>query len=1059
MSDKGETVGTTTPDLPSSSEVPATFARPEARFTLGDEIGRGGMGRVVAATDVSLDREVAIKHMLSRDSGDLSRFEREVRITAQLEHPSIVPIHEAGIDELGRPFYVMRRIEGEPLADRLARSSSVRDRLALVPNLLAVVDAAAFAHARNIIHRDIKPSNILLGAYGETLLIDWGLARRTDDAELARLDSAPGAEEPEPLTRTGHVYGTIAYMAPEQARGEPVDARADVYALGVTLFHVLTGKSPFEGMSAIDRIAAAVLRADPPFDRMPPEVPAELVTITRKAMENELDRRYRDARELAADLRAFLAGQLVAAHRYSRIDRMTRFVRRYRVAIAIASVAIIAAIGIGIVALLGIMHARDVADQARTLAEARAESMLLDRASTLAEVDPVRAVALLRHVVPHSESMHRARDIAAVAAAKGIARGSSAHHKPINALQISPDGRSLLSAGEDGLLMIHDLATARTRTVADVGSPITSALWTDGGATITLSARAGVIVFDIASNVRRTLTTHTPTGLLAGPSRELVRYVDRKTFFEISTHGGAPRLLASDVEQVTNDGDLAAVSGSRGLRLLDGDREVALDVRPPDSARSLAVSRALGRVAMAVGGEVLEWNVRDGSLLARKPIIYTQWLMYGDRELYVSTSDGQLHAFGLRAASHRELLHSRASVLWGAMSKAGATFITEEGSLAVIDEIGPHLVLAERIGARGIAASASSMYVAIGSHEGLITWWDLTTLKPNPTLIPQFQLCGWDRTSIYSISLDELVKVNRVTSHPTTLLEDAVLASGRCAGTIGDGQLVVTGVLGTGIISTTTGTIRRLADITNLALDRDADSLIFSRGNTVIELARGTGPERVLWTGSNDIEYMASRGRWVAIGIADGTIVRFDRLTRTSATIKSSQLGMVALAASGDVWFTSAGVLSRWSGNAVTSIRSFSSPVLFASPLDDRLVVQLTDQSLWLVDRGGAINRAPAGARESLLGTRDLVVSSERNGRLVMRYLISGEHATRQLPGSILQFSVNDLDDQSVLAFVGDRYVYVFDDPVPQDPEKLAAWIDAATNAAVDPATDELVWR
>src|SRR5262245_58916684 len=146
------------------------------RFAIGAELGRGGMGRVVAATDTALDRPVAIKQVHTDRVEDLLRFEREVRITARLEPPAIVPIHDAGRDELGRPYYIMRRIEGEPLSDRAAAARDVRGRLALVPYVLAAVDAAAFAHARGVIHRDIKPWNILIGAYGETLLIDWGLA-------------------------------------------------------------------------------------------------------------------------------------------------------------------------------------------------------------------------------------------------------------------------------------------------------------------------------------------------------------------------------------------------------------------------------------------------------------------------------------------------------------------------------------------------------------------------------------------------------------------------------------------------------------------------------------------------------------------------------------------------------------------------------------------------------------------------------------------------------------------------------------------------------------------
>ena len=335
-----------------------TFDRPDEPFALGDELGRGGMGRVVAATDRALGRPVAIKQALSRNPDNLRRFEREARITARLEHPSIVPVHETGRDGDGNPFYVMRRIAGEPLHQRIAEARDMRALLALVPNVLAAVDAAAFAHARGVIHRDIKPTNILVGKYGETLLIDWGLARELGDRDLA---SSHGAGEGDDgLTQAGDVFGTPGYMAPEQARGEAVDKRADVYALGATLFHVVAGEPPFTG-KVVQYVAEVATGWLPPFDKIHPEVPRELVTIVAKAMALDPARRYRDAGELAADLRAFLAGNLVAAHRYTPAERFARFVRRHRAAVAVAGLAALALIAGGTVALYRVVGAERAA--------------------------------------------------------------------------------------------------------------------------------------------------------------------------------------------------------------------------------------------------------------------------------------------------------------------------------------------------------------------------------------------------------------------------------------------------------------------------------------------------------------------------------------------------------------------------------------------------------------------------------------------------------------------------------------------------------------------------
>ena len=149
----------------------------DARYTEAKEIARGGMGRVVEAKDTVLGRTVALKEALSHDPEALRRFQRETRITARLEHPSIVPVHDAGFSPSGAPFYVMRKIGGRPLEELVGLYGALPDRLALVPHIVAAAHAVAHAHERGVVHRDIKPSNILVGELGETILIDWGFAK------------------------------------------------------------------------------------------------------------------------------------------------------------------------------------------------------------------------------------------------------------------------------------------------------------------------------------------------------------------------------------------------------------------------------------------------------------------------------------------------------------------------------------------------------------------------------------------------------------------------------------------------------------------------------------------------------------------------------------------------------------------------------------------------------------------------------------------------------------------------------------------------------------------
>src|SRR5258706_6144820 len=210
---------------------------PETRYEYGVEIARGGMGRVVEATDTLLGRTVALKEALSLAPEAVRRFHRETRITARLEHPSIVPVHDAGIAPNGSPYYVMRKISGRPLEELVGRSPELADRLALLPHVVAAANAIAHAHERGVVHRDIKPSNILCGELGETMVIDWGLAKaigESDDPAASaptpkRAPSVLDEEDDDGIkTRAGIVFGTPGFMAPEQLRGAPVDERCDV---------------------------------------------------------------------------------------------------------------------------------------------------------------------------------------------------------------------------------------------------------------------------------------------------------------------------------------------------------------------------------------------------------------------------------------------------------------------------------------------------------------------------------------------------------------------------------------------------------------------------------------------------------------------------------------------------------------------------------------------------------------------------------------------------------------------------------------------------------------
>lgn len=297
--------------LPGVTVLPVAFGD----YELVEEIGRGGMGVVYRANQKSLGRTVAIKMLLRRDlatAADLSRFRSEAEAAAQLDHPGIVSIFEVG-ECNGHPFYSMQLIEGTTLAKRLLQGPLPARESATM--LAKVADAVHAAHVRGVLHRDLKPSNILIDVAGEPYVSDFGLAKRL--------------EAEESVTHTGAILGTPCYMSPEQAAGSRGDVgpTSDVWSLGAILYQMLVGRPPFQAASPMDTLLA-VLESDPPvprsIDRM---VDRDLEMIALKTLQKPQELRYATAAGMAADLRAFLVGDPIAARHGGLADFVARLFR------------------------------------------------------------------------------------------------------------------------------------------------------------------------------------------------------------------------------------------------------------------------------------------------------------------------------------------------------------------------------------------------------------------------------------------------------------------------------------------------------------------------------------------------------------------------------------------------------------------------------------------------------------------------------------------------------------------------------------------------------------
>jgi len=360
---------------PNGDGVPPSLARLASspnRYRIVRPHARGGLGEVFVAWDQELEREVALKeireeHVHSQRLRE--RFVREAEINGNLEHPGIVPVYGLGTYPDGRPYYAMRFVQGETLQAALDRFHAEAPRLDdsqwligvrhLLRRFLSICDAVDYAHSRGVIHRDLKPANILLGKFGETLIIDWGLAKatgRADESVIGQAEREPTVPSPAPdshvPTVVGETMGSPPYMSPEQARGDhsDLDSRSDFYSLGATMFAVITGRTPVFGRKTseiLERVGRGEI--DPP-SAVNPRVPLALEAICRKAMSLEPADRYPSARALADDLERWMEDRPVAVFEDPWSTRVLRWSRQHKSLVATA-LSLVAASFVGLIVI------------------------------------------------------------------------------------------------------------------------------------------------------------------------------------------------------------------------------------------------------------------------------------------------------------------------------------------------------------------------------------------------------------------------------------------------------------------------------------------------------------------------------------------------------------------------------------------------------------------------------------------------------------------------------------------------------------------------------------
>jgi eukaryotic-like serine/threonine-protein kinase len=1020
------------------------------RFRIDDEIGRGGMGRVVEAFDRELGRKVAIKEATADDPATLARFEREIRITALLQHPAIVPLYDAGHTATGAPYYVMRRLAGETLHDRIAACRTLDERLALLPRFLAAADAVGYAHARGVIHRDLKPANILIGEHGESIVIDWGLAKQLAEPE-PHTAAAPVAAS-SPMTAEGAVFGTAGYMAPEQATGRPTDARSDVFALGASLHHILAGALP-AGATAL-----------------PAGVPRDLATIVDKALAREPAGRYADAAGLAQDLRRFLEGRLVAAHRYSLRERAARFVRRHAIAVTAATLAVVVAgVTIG-VAAVRVVDERDRARRGEDEARRRQEELVIASAEALLGSDPTRAALVAASLPPASSHWERAREIITDARARGIVRMLPGSTSYIYVLRFDPREQRLLVLDRAGAVILHDLVAHASRVVTRVADAHDIA-WI-GDSTIAIASQGRIQLVTLDARPVGELATAGRARFAAPDDASFLAWRDDTGAYVRRGSGAAPQRIAqfaaSGSLAVSRDGAwIALFGGHEPLRLARGDgtavalpRELVADQAVFDDAgRRLAASVGDASVVELdltgpVPAERSTWAVGDPGLLA-----------YAGRTLFVTTMHREVIVLAKDYSPIVAALTARPSHSMVAIANDVVAVTAGDNTVTVVDGMGTVLALhapSERL--YPLTASPSHRALVAGGSDGSVVAWQVPDVVATP--LPDAQ------QSLTLVRSEGLILCNELMCTRTRFGTTQAFAFGTFPAEVVPPYTWLAPNEATAIMGDLTG---------HLTAARFSDGVLEPFGDAHVRALAFAGSDAVacLVDGSVEVRYpfahhavrplatlpakglaIAATERVVAVALADGTLWRHD-LQRGSSELAragASPTGALAIAPDGDVIAGVGTRLVRWHGDRVSAVASFGAPVDEIEIDPGVGITALThDRVVHHIAPSGVVRSTvvPPGGPPALARRGAIALVLDPTGTVVRIDAVTGTTRTLGPPGAT-SFGVGFTGNIAVQRTNG---ITIYRDDLPHSPDELVRWVRDATNGELDRDVATIRWR